>query len=73
MESIAPSNSRMKRESLARKNSSGDRRHTFLNAARHSAYMNWADQELAVTPKNRMSISTMLNYYPEKEEPDGAY
>ena len=24
-----------------------------------------------MTAKNRMSISTMLHYYPEKEEPDG--
>lgn len=66
------SNTRSNRESMMRRNSAGDRRQTFLHQARFSAYMKHSERN-RVTQKNRMSIATMLNYYPEKEEPDGEF
>ena len=61
-------NQRTLRESIVRRNGAGERRNTFLHEARHSAYMKFND--VPVAAKNRMSIATMLHYYPEKEEPD---
>lgn len=60
-------NQRTTRESMARRNTAGARRNTFLNEARYSAYMKFSDVD-RVTDRNRTSIATMLNYYPEKEE-----
>jgi len=71
---VPTSNSRRNQESLARRNTAGDRRQTFLHEARHSAYMRMIDEEgTSITKKNRMSIATMLKFYPEKEEPDGEF
>lgn len=56
------------RASLSRRNTAGERRHTFLHAARHSAYLKYGERWM--DPKLRMSIATVLHYYPEKEEAD---
>jgi len=56
------------RASLKRMNENGDRRHTYLQEARHSAYLKYDYTKM--DPKLRLSISTLLHYYPEKEEPD---
>jgi len=67
-------NSRAKRASLALRNTIGERRNTFLQAARHSAYMKMVEQVPSndLPSRTRLSIATLLNYYPEKEEPDEA-
>lgn len=57
---------RGKRRSLARRNANGERRVTFLHEARHSAYLKYDFG----TDRNRLSIATLLHYYPEKEEAD---
>ena len=55
-----------KRKSLARCNANGERRVTFLHEARHSAYLKYDFG----TDRQRLSIATLLHYYPEKEETD---
>mmetsp|Transcript_9087 Transcript_9087/g.19584 ORF Transcript_9087/g.19584 Transcript_9087/m.19584 type:complete len:854 (-) Transcript_9087:175-2736(-) len=67
---LLSNNSSMKRGSMQRRNTAGERRQSYLHAARHSAYMKMAMEQDRITDKNRLSIATLLKHYPEKEEPD---